>query len=402
MSAVKFTINAQDGQARRGVLKTPHGNIQTPALTPVGTQGTVKTLDTGDLKGLDAQVVLANTYHLYLRPGSKLIRQLGGLHGFMNWDGPIITDSGGFQVFSLGFGLEHGVSKISSIFPDEDRGSAVHTKKSKLMKVDNDGVSFQSHLDGSSHRFTPENSIQIQQELGADIILAFDECTSPLHEHAYTKAALKRTHAWAERCLSAWTSRDEQALFGIVQGGAFRDLREESASFIDSRDFPGVAIGGSLGKSKRDMHAILDWTIPLLDDQKPRHLLGIGEVEDLFEGVRRGVDTFDCVAPTRMARNGTVYVSPRNGGRISNKFRLNIRAAKYRADSKPLDPGCTCPACQTHTRAYIRHLFNANELLGLRLATIHNLHFMLGLMGGMREAIESEQFEALAKDWLVS
>jgi queuine tRNA-ribosyltransferase/7-cyano-7-deazaguanine tRNA-ribosyltransferase len=316
----------------------------------------------------------------------------------MDWDGPTFTDSGGFQVFSLGFGLEHGVSKISNIFPDEDMLDQRHSQP-KLMKVDNEGVSFRSHIDGTTHRFTAERSIELQQQIGADIILAFDECTSPLHDERYTAAALERTHAWAQRSLAAWTNRDTQALYGIVQGGAFRNLREQSARFIKELDFPGHAIGGSLGRNKQDMYAILEWVGPLLAARKPRHLLGIGEVEDLFGGVARGIDSFDCVAATRMARNGAVYIGPQSGGTPANKFRLNVSAARYADDAGPLDPACDCSVCQTYSRAYIRHLLHANEMTGMRLATIHNLHFILNLMGEMRRAIERRELVPLAQRW---
>ncbi len=399
MSAINFSILAADGAARCGTLATSHGPINTPAFTPVGTKAAVKTLDPVDLRQLGAEAVLANTYHLYLRPGEKTIKKLGGLHGFMGWDGPVITDSGGFQIFSLGFGLEHGVGKISGIFPDED-GRPPAASQEKLMTVTDAGVRFRSHLDGSQHELTPESSIQIQQDLGADLIFAFDECTSPLHDYDYTSAALQRTHRWAERCLAAWTNRKRQALFGIVQGGAFEDLRLQSARFIDQRDFSGVAIGGSLGKTKADMHRILEWVTPLLDPAKPRHLLGIGEIEDFFEGVARGIDTFDCVAPTRMARNGTVYLSPANGGTRRNKFRLSISAAKYANDPAPLDPGCDCVTCASYSRAYIRHLFNTSETLGHRLATIHNLRFIVRLTGSMRAAIQERRLARLASEWL--
>ncbi len=396
--AFKFEIHANDGRARRGTISTPHGKIETPAFIPVGTQATVKTLDVNDLNNLNAQAVLANTYHLYLRPGSKIVEKFGGVGKFMGWDGPTFTDSGGFQVFSLGFGLEHGVSKISSIFPDEDTPERRRSKK-KLMKVDEEGVAFKSHLDGSDHRFTAESSINIQQQIGADIILAFDECTSPLHDEAYTAKALDRTHRWAKRSKEAWTNRSQQALYGIVQGGAYKNLREQSADYINSLDFPGHAIGGSLGKNKNDMYQILDWVEPRLNPSKPRHLLGIGEIGDLFAGVARGVDTFDCVAPTRMARNGAVYIGPRSGGNPQNKYRINIAAAKYLEDKGPIDPDCTCWVCQTHSRAYIRHLFNANEILGMKLATYHNLHFILNLMSDIRLSIENGTFEKLAEEW---
>jgi queuine tRNA-ribosyltransferase len=399
MSKFGFEITATAGRARTGRIQTAHGDLETPALIPVGT--TVKTLDVRDLQDLGAPAVLANTYHLYLRPGADLVERHGGLHDFMNWTGPIFTDSGGFQVFSLGFGLEHGVGKVANIFPDEDERRNL-TQKPALMKIDEEGVNFRSHLDGSSHRLTAEKSIHLQQQLGADIILAFDECTSPLHDQAYTAAALERTHAWARRSLAAWTNRQNQALFAIVQGGAYRDLRIKSANFINDLDVPGVAIGGSLGKSKQDMYDILDWTLPVLDPARPRHLLGIGEISDLFAGSARGVDTFDCVEPTRLARNGTVYLTPQGGGSAQHKFRLNIAAAAYRDDPQPLDPGCTCWTCQHHSRAYLRHLFNAGEMLGPRLATIHNLHFMLRLMSEIRAAIGEQRLGQLAQQWGVT
>lgn len=393
-----FELHATDGLARRGTINTPNGKIETPAFIPVGTQASVKTLDINDLHKLNAQAVLANTYHLYLRPGQDLVKNFGGVGKFMGWDGPTFTDSGGFQVFSLGFGLEHGVSKISSIFPDEDLLERRKSKQ-KLMKVDEEGVSFTSHLDGSKHRFTAEASIQIQQDIGADIILAFDECTSPLHEEEYTGRALERTHRWAKRSLDAWTNRSSQALYGIVQGGAYKGLREKSADYINSLNFPGHAIGGSLGRNKNDMYQILEWVEPRLDPIKPRHLLGIGEIGDLFAGVSRGVDTFDCVAPTRMARNGAVYIGPASGGNPENKYRINVAAAKYARDEGPIDNECTCWVCQKHSRAYLRHLFNANEILGMKLATYHNLHFILDLMAQIRTSIEDATFVELAKKW---
>ena len=400
MAAMNFKITSKDGRARSGIINTPHGRIETPAFIPVGTKADVKMLDVADLHNLNAPSVLANTYHLYLRPGPELIEQSGGLGKFMGWNGPTFTDSGGFQVFSLGFGLEHGVSKISNIFPDEEVN--VQTKnqsKKKLFKVDEEGVNFVSHLDGSKHRFTAETSIDIQQKIGADIIFAFDECTSPLHDKKYTEEAMNRTHAWAERSVSAWTNRENQALYGIIQGGAYKDLRTQSTEFISSLDTPGIAIGGSLGKSKKDMFDILDWTLPATPEDKPRHLLGIGEIEDLFTGSMRGIDTFDCVSPTRIARNGSVYVSPKNGGSTKNKFNINIRAQKYAADFGPIDSGCECFTCINHSRAYIRHLFASGELLAMRLATIHNLHFVFRLMEQIREAIRQENLQKLASKW---
>lgn len=400
MSSLKFVINTRDGRARTGIITTPHGQIATPAFIPVGTKANVKTLDINDLHELKAPAVLANTYHLYLRPGPKLIAESGGLSKFMGWDGPTFTDSGGFQVFSLGFGLEHGVSKVSNIFPDEGpKHSAKTQTKKKLFKIDEEGVNFVSHLDGSKHRFTAESSIDIQQQIGADIIFAFDECTSPLHDKKYTEQAMHRTHAWAERSVAAWTNRDKQALYGIIQGGAYKDLRRASTEFISSLDTPGIAVGGSLGKSKNDMYDILDWTLPLTPEEKPRHLLGIGEIEDLFTGSARGIDTFDCVSPTRNARNGSVYISPQFGGQPSNKYSLNIRAQKYASDSGPIDENCGCFTCKTHSRAYLRHLFASGELLAMRLATIHNLHFIFSLMESIRTAIDNQALAKLADQW---
>ncbi|MBW3568640.1 tRNA guanosine(34) transglycosylase Tgt [Candidatus Parcubacteria bacterium] len=402
MSAVKFHITTRSGNARTGVIATPHGPIKTPAFIPVSTKATVKTLDVHDLQKLKAPAVLANAYHLYLRPGPELIAKLGGVGEFMGWNGPTFTDSGGFQVFSLGFGLEHGVGKVANIFPDEDlQGRASQTRK-RLFNIDKDGANFVSHLDGSKHRFTPENSIEIQQMLGADIIFAFDECTSPLHGKKYTAEAMERTHAWAKRCLQAWTNRDKQGLYGIIQGGAYKDLRIASSEFICALDTPGIAIGGSLGKSKKDMYEIMDWTIPVLPEDKPRHLLGIGEVEDLFGASARGIDTFDCVSPTRNARNGSVYIRPENGGTAKNKYSINIRAGKYSQNTEPIDPGCKCFTCQNHSRAYIRHLFVSEELLAMRLATIHNLHFIFTLMAEIRHAIQQETLHNLADNWQIN
>ncbi len=415
MSAISFAVEAVDGQARVGVLRTPHGAIATPAFAVVGTRAAVKALSPDDLRAAGVEVVLANTYHLYLRPGADIVRRLGGLHRFMAWDGPIITDSGGFQAFSLGFGLEHGVGKIASMFPEEtggghtggrpsDRGAserpADRPGRKKLAEVDDGGVTFVSHLDGSRHRLTPETSIAVQEALGADIILAFDECTSPLHDHAYTRRALERTHRWARRCLDART-RGDQALYGIVQGGAYRDLREESARFIGGLPFEGFAIGGSLGRSKADMHRVLEWSVPLLPPERSRHLLGIGDIEDLLACVARGIDTFDCVAPTRLARNGALLVSPAAGGSPANRFRLNIRNARHALDGGPVDPACRCATCRGgYSRAYLRHLFQTGELLAYRLATLHNVTFVMDLMDRVRQAIRAGRLEELSREYL--
>jgi queuine tRNA-ribosyltransferase len=412
---LEFDIQHRDPttRARAGTIHTAHGDIQTPAFMAVATQATVKGLTAQDLYALDAQLLICNTYHLALRPGADAIAQLGGLHAFMNWQRSIATDSGGFQVFSLGAAIRDGVGKIADIFPDEDltpspkkRGEQTDAPspaggrgwgaRAPLCKIDDDGVTFNSHLDGSLIRLNPERSMEIQHKLGADFILAFDECTSPLDSYEYTRKALGRTHRWAERCLEqhAKTKREYQNLFGIVQGGAFRDLREESARVIGGLPFEGLAIGGSLGKSKNDMHAILDWTIPLLPDGKPRHLLGIGEIEDILNGVERGIDLFDCAAPTRWARNGAMLVSREVAKREGFKNdRLTISNARFQLDTAPIDETCSCLTCQNYSRAYLRHLHRAKELSYYRLATIHNLHFMLRFMEQARAAIRENKWQ---------
>ncbi len=356
MSAIRFDLIATDGRARAGLLHTPHGVVPTPVFMPVGTQGTVKAVSPRDLKGLGVTMILSNTYHLYLRPGDERIARLGGLHRFMGWDGPILTDSGGYQVFSL----------------------------AQRRQVDPDGVTFRSHIDGSYHRFTPERVIAIQENLGADIITCLDECAPPT-DYEYNVQALERTHAWAERCKAAH-QRPDQALFGIVQGGIFPDLRERSACFITGLGFDGYAIGGlSVGEPKERTHAVLEWMDALLPADRPRYLMGVGTPEDLVEGVARGVDMFDCVLPTRMARNG---------GALTRHGRLNLRNARYADDPLPLLPDCTCYTCTHFSRAYLRHLVLANEILGHQLLTLHNLHLMLTVAREIREAILEGRFAA--------
>ena len=342
--------------ARAGLIRTSHGDIPTPVFAPVGTQATVKALSPANLKALGASLILGNTYHLYLRPGADLIAEFGGLHHFMGWDGPILTDSGGFQVFSL-------------------KG---------LRKVDEDGVTFQSHLDGSTHRFTPESVIATQAQIGADIIMVFDECAKP-DDYDYNVQALARTHRWAERCLAAH-KRIDQALYGIVQGGIFADLRIQSAEHLIGLDFPGYAIGGlSVGESKADMHRILEVLHPLLPQNKPRYLMGVGSPEDLFECVARGVDQFDCVLPTRVARNGAVFTP---------QGRINLRNAQFARQKEPIEVDCTCYTCRHFSAAYVRHLIKANEILGLHLATVHNIHFILETMRRIRQSILEDRFAA--------
>ena len=355
-----FDIIATDGHARAGVFHTPHGDLLTPVFAPVGTQATVKAVTPDHLEALGASLVLANTYHLYLRPGDDLVAEMGGLHEFMQWPHPMLTDSGGFQVFSL----------------------------AKIREIDADGVTFRSHLDGSVHRFTPEKSIAIQENLGADIIMAFDECPPP-YDRAYNEEALARTHAWAERSLKAH-KRADQALFGIVQGGVFPDLREQSAEFIASLGFPGHAIGGlSVGETKEEMYAMIEVVNAVLPPEKPRYLMGVGTPQDLIEGVRRGVDIFDCVLPTRLARHHAAMLQ--NGGR------LNMRRQEFARDPRPIDETCTCYTCQHFSRAYIRHLIVAKEMLAATLLSIHNLHTLVQLARDMREAIIAGRFEAWAE-----
>ncbi len=364
----EFELLATAGRARAGILHTPHGDIPTPVYAPVGTQASVKAVPPRDLVELGATLVLANTYHLYLRPGDERIAHLGGLHRFMDWPSPLLTDSGGYQVFSL----------------------------QDLCQIDGDGVTFKSHLDGSLHRFTPEKAVQIQENLGADIIMAFDECAPPL-DYDYNLKALARTHAWAERCQAAQT-RADQALFGIVQGGVFADLRKQSARFLTNLNFPGYAIGGmSVGETKPQMHAVLEWMDDLLPKNKPRYLMGVGTVEDFFEGVARGVDIFDCVLPTRLARHGAALTisNSNSDARPERVDRINMRNAQYAQDPLPVEPGCECYACAHFSRAYIRHMLNAGEILGLYLLSIHNLHVLLSLMRQIRASILAGTFEQL-------
>ncbi|AGK60809.1 tRNA-guanine transglycosylase [Archaeoglobus sulfaticallidus PM70-1] len=394
---MKFKIDTTLDRMRTGVVKTKHGKFNTPVFIPVATLASVRGLDNRDLKEMGAEVLLANTYHLHLRPGDEVIKKLGGLHKFMNIDLPIVTDSGGFQAFSLGFGMEHGVGKIANnIFLEGLKD--IDFKGEKWAYVDDRGVRFKNHISGEIVELTPRKSMEIQSNLGSDIIFAFDECTSPLSDKKYTEIALERTHRWAEECLQYYNKK--QAIFGIVQGGEYRDLRERSAKFMAERDFDGFGIGGSLGKSKRDMHNILEWVIPLLPEEKPRHLLGIGAVEDLFNCIERGVDMFDCVAPTRWARRGHLYISPEEGGKPENKFRIHIKNAKFRFDTNPVDRSCDCFVCQEYSRAYLRHLYVSNELTYFRLASYHNVYFIIRLVEKIRDSIESGAFYELKKRWL--
>ncbi|MDI9260547.1 tRNA guanosine(34) transglycosylase Tgt [Alicyclobacillus sendaiensis] len=350
-------------EARRGRLYTPHGVIDTPVFMPVGTQATVKTMAPWELEELGAGIILANTYHLHLRPGEDIVRRAGGLHGFMQWKGAILTDSGGFQVFSL----------------------------ASLRKLSDEGVQFRSHIDGSPRFFSPETVMAIENALGADIIMQLDECPPYGATRSYLETSLRRTLAWAKRCKEAHARPEEQALFGIVQGGEHLDLRRQAVEALVELDLPGYAIGGlSVGEPKPLMYEILSHVAPLLPADKPRYLMGVGSPDDLFEGVERGVDMFDCVLPTRIARNGTVFTST---GKVVMKH------AQYRDDFRPIDPSCTCRVCRTFSRAYIRHLLKADEILGVRLTTYHNVHFLLNLMREIRKSIEEDRFLALKREF---
>jgi queuine tRNA-ribosyltransferase len=357
-----FTLKANDGTARAGVLHTAHGDVPTPAFIPVASQGSVKALDPADLRAVGATIVLANTYHMYLRPGVETVSGLGGLHGFMSWSGPLLTDSGGFQ----GFSLEH------------------------LRELNEDGIVFKSHLDGSLHEFTPEAVVDYQRGLGADVIMPLDVCVSSDSDREDVEAAVARTGRWAERSLKAHASGG-QSLFGIVQGGVFEDLRARSVSEITSMGFPGYAIGGlSVGESKAEMYGVAGSTALLLPEDRPRYLMGVGAPEDLVECVARGVDMFDCVLPTRIARSAALFV--REG-------RVNVDTAPFRKRDAPVDPGCDCYTCTTHSAAYLNHLFRARELLAYRLATIHNLRFVLRLMEQMRASIVAGRFDSYRRDF---
>ena len=357
MSAIRYELikTCKQSGARLGRLHTPHGVIETPIFMPVGTQATVKSMTPEELKEIGSQIILSNTYHLYMRPGHDLVKEAGGLHKFMNWDRPILTDSGGFQVFSLG----------------------------PLRKITEEGVHFRSHIDGSKHFISPEKAMEIQNALGSDIMMAFDECAPYPADREYVKNSLERTTRWLKRCKEAHKNTEKQALFGIIQGGMYKDLREQSAKEILELDLPGYAVGGlSVGEPKELMYEVLDYTVPLMPEDKPRYLMGVGSPDDLLEGVIRGIDMFDCVLPTRIARNGTAMTSV---GKVV------VRNAKYARDFGPLDPNCDCYTCKNYTRSYIRHLIKANESFGQRLVSYHNLHFLINLMEQIREAIRNDR-----------
>lgn len=363
MSAITFQLESVCGEARAGTVTTPHGHIKTPVFMPVGTQATVKSMSPDELVEAGADIILSNTYHLYLRPGEDVIKEAGGLHQFMNWSHPILTDSGGFQVYSL----------------------------AKMRQIEDDGVWFQSHLDGSRHFIGPEKAIEIQEALGADIIMVFDECSPFPSSFDEAKEGMERTHRWGKRCQQV-QSREDQALFGIVQGGLHKQLRQESAQVLTDMDFPGYGIGGlSVGEPRPLMLEALEWTVPLMPVDKPRYLMGVGAPIDLIEGVARGIDMFDCVLPTRNARHGTIF---------TRKGPLPIRNASFARDFSPLDHACACVVCSRYSRAYVRHLLRAGEILGMRLTSYHNLFFLHQLMREAREAIQVGTFHKWSRDVL--
>ena len=365
MAAVTYELIKKDSRtkARRGRVNTPHGPIETPVFMPVGTAGTVKAMKPEEVRDMGAQIILGNTYHLYLRPGHEVVKAAGGLHKFMNWERAILTDSGGFQVFSLG----------------------------AMRKISEEGVEFRSHIDGSKHMLSPEKSMEIQNALGSDIMLAFDECAPYPADRNYVKNSLERTTRWLKRCKEYHKNTEQQSLFGIMQGGMYKDLRKQSAEEIVELDLPGYAIGGlSVGEPKEIMYEVMDDCVDYLPADKPRYLMGVGSPDCLFEGVERGIDMFDCVLPTRIARHGMAMTS---------QGRVNIKNAKYERDFTPLDPNCDCYTCRNYSKAYLRHLFKSDEILSSMLMTTHNLHFLVNTMAGIRKAIEEDRFLEYKKEF---
>lgn len=374
---ISFNVikKSKKSRARAGILKTQHGEIETPTLVGVATQATMKALTWNQVKETGTQVLIENTFHLHLKPGEKIIEKAGGLHKFSNWNGPIMTDSGGFQVFSLGFGIDHGVGKI---LKGKSNLSITEGQQPQKLKITEEGVEFRSPIDGKKVFIGPRESIRIQEKLGADIINVFDECTSPVANHEYTKISMERTHRWAKICLD--TKKSDQALYGIVQGGKFKDLRIESAKTIGKMPFNGIAIGGEFGDDKKTLTEMLQWVIPNLPDEKPRHLLGIGHPEDFIPIIKSGVDTFDCIAPTHYARRGIVFTST---------GRVNMKRAEILKDNNPLDKKCLCFVCQEYKRSYLAHLLKAHEITPLTLLSYHNLFFFQSEITKIREGIKN-------------
>jgi tRNA-guanine transglycosylase len=374
MIEFRTIYKSKKSNARIGILKTPHGEIETPSFVGVATQAVVKTLTSEEVVKTNTQILISNTFHLHLKPGEKYLKSAGGIHKFMNWDRPLMTDSGGFQVFSLGFGRDHGVGKI---LKEKSNFKVTLKHKPQNVKITDDGVLFRSPVDGQKLFLGPKESIKIQEAIGADIIFAFDECTSPVADYSYTKRSLLKTHKWAQICLDV--KKTDQALYGIVQGGKFQDLREESARFIGTLPFDGFGIGGEFGDEKNTMADMLNFTLPLLPKEKPIHLLGIGHLTDIPEIIKMGVDTFDCIVPTHYARHGTAFTS---------KGRLDMTKANYLSDKKPLDEKCDCPTCQNYKRNYIAHLLKAKEITALKLLTQHNLYFFNSYVEKLRTDIK--------------
>ena len=425
MQQFSFTFAHVDPKsyARLGTIVTPHGVIQTPAFVPVGTQAAVKSLTPDELGTLGVQLFFVNTYHTYLRPGLPVIEKFGGLHNFMGWKGPIITDSGGFQVFSLGGKKLINVAISESAVLDRERFARRTSRKDgqrlalfpddykpigELVAIDEDGVTFTSHWDGTKHRFTPERSIGIQHELGSDIMIAFDECAPYPTTYAYATAAMNRTHRWAARSLAehqklwkkdAKAKKPYQALYGVVQGSVYEALRQVSSNTFAAMDTDGIAIGGvSVGESKEEMRHVLEWVSPHLPESKPRHLLGVGEIDDIFVLVEYGMDTFDCVQPTRLARMGKLYVPPSPKG--DRGYMIDITKEAFARDTRAIDPQCACYTCTHFSRAYVHHLFRVRELLGYRLSTIHNIHFVTQLVSDIRAALHNKTFLEMKQKWL--
>jgi queuine tRNA-ribosyltransferase len=402
---IRFQLLAEDGAARRGRLETAHGAIETPVFMPVGTAATVKTLEPRDLEALGAGIILSNTYHLYLRPGHERVRRLGGLHRFMSWGGAVLTDSGGFQVFSLGRGGAEEAGAARRRGEGEARATPARTGPG-LVEIAEEGVTFRSHLDGARHFLSPEKAIEVEAALGADVIMAFDECPPSLADRAYHERSLARTQRWLVRCRDAWRRLEDaraadpaglphpSSLFGIAQGGLFPDLRARAIEEAAALDLPGYALGGyAVGEAPAQMWEGVARDAPRMPREKPRYLMGVGTPEDLLAGIAAGIDMFDCVLPTRTARNGLLFTS---------RGKLTIRNATFADDEGPADPACSCYACRTFSRAYLRHLFKAGEILALRANTLHNLHFYLRLMAEARAAIAAGRFEAFRREQLAA
>ncbi len=377
----KILKKSKSSRARLGLIETSHGVIETPCLVPVATQGVVKTLDSKEVEETKSQILISNTFHLHLKPGEKIVEKAGGLHKFMNWRKPLMTDSGGFQVFSLGFGKDYGVGKVLKFFPGKEGEQIREDSQPQNIKIDGNGVTFRSPINGDELFIGPKESMKIQEKLEADIIFAFDECTAPLSDLNYVKRALERTHRWAGMCLKAHSvsGKTRQALFGIVQGSHFKDLREQSSKFIDSLDFEGYGIGGDLGSNKKMMQNILDWTIPNLNERKPRHLLGIGYLEDMEMVIKSGIDTFDCTVPTHYARRGIAFTS---------EGKINLKQKKFLKKDESLDKDCTCYVCMNYKKNYISHLLKAGEITAFKLLTFHNLCFFNDFVEKIRQKIK--------------